>query len=466
MAYSGLFKQDVSGSHTIDPFCLPASSTGGVSEVICTDDTVQVDEVSGSVTLSGAGALWYKYSPASDLDMGGKNITNTGTLTCNTLDTSNFTIQSADIPTLSTNNLTVNYINGKQAGTITTLTCSDGTVDISTVGNVVSLSNAGSRWSTFPAIQEITTASINCEGDLIVNAGDTASATSAVGIYSTLGGAGTEVGLNLGSFLDPSDLVNRGQAIISFTDAGSYTGRIRLKSRAGGTVGSSFIDRLTISPQGVVAIPCNAVSSDVGTGALVVTGGVGIGGTLRVNDVVLQTVNGESYPPSNGGGGTVSVIGAGAPETVVPFSTSFIIPGLISTDVYPDSLGWIGNGQVDVFNTPTNHIKVFISQLVIQCQHLSGSNYVGGYMCFLAPTIALTIADLAIVQKNVKRPIILNGTPLAEGGTYIAQNIELEYIDTSPNSVYYLYFVQMDSTVFTTPANFQLQNMDYTVLYY
>lgn len=305
---------------------------------------------------------------------------------------------------------------GGGGGGISSVTSSDSSLTVTPLnsGATINLTNAGQKWSTFNA-----TTGVNLANHAINN------------VYS--------IGIGNGSL--------------------GYTGNI-LTYTASGT--AHYYDDHYNQP----------TMSDV-AGAGSSAGGYNITdvGSLACNSLScpaisgVSTINGSAYPPSSTSvtHAKMSFTSATGMEDEVVMNTN--VAGLLPSAYYgtkTQNSGVIGIWTAQAFAMPTggmSHVRMLINEVTFTVQS-SGSTYSGGYIFYLTTLNNFngsTNTIVAELSRNINPPII-NGT-FNNGQQYTLNNIELEYIDTSPHNTFYLVIGQMDITNFGQSYNWEINNM-------
>lgn len=228
--------------------------------------------------------------------------------------TVSFTVENAGVVSLT-------------AGTDTAVTSSTGAVTVWNNSTLQTVTNRGSTTTNVIHIANLTPASSTNTGALTV-----------------AGGLGVGGDLWIGGIL-----YSGGQAVLttaSFFAAISEGPDIRITEGTNNTVIISNTSTLqTVTNRGstttnAIRISNNTASTTTNTGALVVTGGVGIGGTLNasnINSAGTLTVNGASTLAAttvNGTftvNGTLSLVGAGTGTAIAQFATGATASGNTKT---------------------------------------------------------------------------------------------------------------------------------------
>lgn len=202
---------------------------------------------------------------------------------------------------ISCGNIKCDTINGlvpsAGGGAGDTITNTDGSITITGMTGAYVLSNAG---NTIVGPCKISMGSATSSDQLAVMTANSEN-ESALGLYNPHGNDLSSVQVNFGTYLNGSgNPVSNGN--IRFTDDGQYSGFFDIMTRPPNTGGTATMQsRLNITSNGIVSIPCTVGSTGTTTGALVVGGGVGIGGILSCNNIVCQNINGHVYPPTSSG---------------------------------------------------------------------------------------------------------------------------------------------------------------------
>ncbi|GMF60088.1 unnamed protein product [Phytophthora fragariaefolia] len=210
-------------------------------------------------------------------------------------------------------------------------------------------------------------------------------------------------------------------------------------------------------PTGKVLLGDSTSSSSTTTGALVITGGLGVGGQLSAS-TIAGTIQTAAQPNITSIGTLTSLIVSGSidgtlstaaqlnitsvGQCLTSLSVSGSISGTLSTAAQPNitSVGTLSSlsvsGVSSITNTtyatsPSNGALVVSGEIGIATVYISGPPLAGSNMTITNPYAMLVASGRVLLDGAVSATSLTSGTLQVSGGMSVGENLYCSYMNTS-----------------------------------